>query len=391
MPELADRVKSMGVEDAFIVLEKAKAMERAGTRVIHFEIGEPDFDTPGNIKEAAIKALREGFTHYTPADGIYELREAIAEKAGEKRDIDIKPEEVVVTVGGKMAIFSAVFTFINPGDEVILPSPAYPAYAAAVELAGGSIVKVPLLEEKGFSFRPEDIESKVSKRTKAIIVNSPSNPTGGVIDKSDLEALAEIAKKYDLVVLSDEIYEDIVFDGEKHSSIASIPGMKERTVIISGFSKSYAMTGWRLGYAIASANVADKIKRIQLNACSCPVSFAQKGAIEAILNGMESARSMAREYERRRDVIIDGLNRIPGFKCLKPKGAFYAFPNVKELGLSSKVLAGRILEEAAVALLPGTSFGMEGEGYLRLSFATSVENIKEGLERIRGFVEEKLT
>jgi len=238
MPELADRVKSMGVEDAFIVLEKAKAMERAGTRVIHFEIGEPDFDTPGNIKEAAIKALREGFTHYTPADGIYELREAIAEKAGEKRDIDIKPEEVVVTVGGKMAIFSAVFTFINPGDEVILPSPAYPAYAAAVELAGGSIVKVPLLEEKGFSFRPEDIESKVSKRTKAIIVNSPSNPTGGVIAKSDLEALAEIAKKYDLVVLSDEIYEDIVFDGEKHSSIASIPGMKERTVIISGFSKS---------------------------------------------------------------------------------------------------------------------------------------------------------
>ncbi len=391
MPELADRVKSMGVEDAFIVLEKAKAMERAGTKVIHFEIGEPDFDTPGNIKEAAIKALREGFTHYTPADGIYELREAIAEKAGEKRDIDVKPEEVVVTVGGKMAIFSAVLTFVNPGDEVILPSPAYPAYAAAVELAGGSIVKVPLLEEKGFSFRPEDIEGRVSERTKAIIVNSPSNPTGGVIAKSDLEALAEIAKKHDLVVLSDEIYEDIVFDGEKHFSIASIPGMKERTVIISGFSKSYAMTGWRLGYAIAPENVADKIKRIQLNACSCPVSFAQKGAIEAILNGMESARSMAMEYERRRDVIIDGLNRIPGFKCLRPKGAFYAFPNVKELGLSSKVLASRILEEAAVALLPGTSFGAEGEGYLRLSFATSIENIREGLERIRGFVEEKLT
>ncbi len=389
MPGFADRMSKLGVEGAFIVLARAKELERQGKKIIHCEIGQPDFDTPAHIKEAAKKALDEGFTGYTPSAGIIELREAIAEYVSKTRGIEVTPDQVVVTVGAKIGIFSALMAFVNPGEEVIIPMPAYPSYESVTEFVGGIVKPVVLKEEREFSPSGEEIAEAVTDKTKVIVINTPSNPTGGVYKRKDLEAIVEVAKEHDLWIISDEIYEDIIFDGKKHESILSIPGAEERAVMLSGFSKTYAMTGWRLGYVVAPKEVADKITKIQLNTVSCPVSFVQKAGIAALKGPRDEIEMMVREYEERRDLLYREINRIPGFSMIKPAATFYAFPNVKKLGVKSKELATMLLEEAGVALLPGTDFGAPGEGYLRLSFATSKENLMEAMERIRAFVEEK--
>ncbi len=389
MPGFADRMSKLGVEGAFIVLARAKELERQGKRIIHCEIGQPDFDTPAHIKEAAKRALDEGFTGYTPSAGIMELREAIAEYVSRTRGIEVTPDQVVVTVGAKIGIFSALMAFVNPGEEVIIPMPAYPSYESVTEFVGGVVKPVVLKEEREFSPSGEEIAEAVTDKTKVIVINTPSNPTGGVYKREDLEAIVEVAKEHDLWIISDEIYEDIIFDGKKHESILSIPGAEERAVMLSGFSKTYAMTGWRLGYVVAPKEVADKITKIQLNTVSCPVSFVQKAGIAALKGPRDEVEVMVREYEERRDLLYREINRIPGFSMIKPAATFYAFPNVKKLGVKSKELATMLLEGAGVALLPGTDFGAPGEGYLRLSFATSKENLMEAMERIRAFVEEK--
>jgi len=389
MPDFAERMNVLGVEGAFIVLAKAKELERQGRSIVHMEIGQPDFPTPKHIIEAAKKALDNGMTSYTPSTGIYELREAVADYVSQSRKIEISPEEVVITVGAKLAIFGALMAFVDPGDEVIIPAPAYPSYDSVTMFVGGKPVHVPLREERKFSPSGEEIAEAVTDKTKVIVINTPCNPTGGVYAKEDLKAIVEVAQEKDLLIVSDEIYEEIVFDGKKHESVLSIPGARERTVMISGFSKTWSMTGWRLGWAVAPKEIAEKIAKIQLNTTSCPVHFAQIAAIEAIRGSQDEVEKMVQEYQERRDLIYEGLNSIPGFSMIKPAATFYAFPNTKKLGVKSSELADMILEEAGVALLPGTAFGPEGEGYLRLSFATSKDKIKEGLRKIKEFVEEK--
>ncbi|RLG52807.1 MAG: pyridoxal phosphate-dependent aminotransferase [Thermoproteota archaeon] len=388
---IAERMRGLGVESAFIVLGKAKELEAKGMKVYHFEIGEPDFDTPGHIKEAAYRALADGFTHYTPSNGIQELREAIAEYESQRKGVDIKPENVVVTVGAKLAIFAAMMATLNPGDEVIVPSPAYPAYAVSATFAGAKVVKVKLSEEKRFSFGAEDIQEKTGEKTKMVVINTPSNPTGLIMSEQDLRSLAEIAAERRLIVVSDEIYDRIVFDGKKASSILEHCDSLDNVIYVNGFSKTFAMTGWRLGYAITAREVAEHIMKIQLNTVSCPTSFVQRAAIEALKGPQEPVEQMVREYQRRRDLVVEVLNRTPGVRCLKPEGAFYAFPNITELGLSSDKVADELLQKKGVALLPGTAFGEEGEGYLRISFATSIEDLREGLEKFREYAEEKLS
>ncbi|RLG53870.1 MAG: pyridoxal phosphate-dependent aminotransferase [Thermoproteota archaeon] len=389
MPDFAKRMNVLGVEGAFIVLAKAKELERQGRSIVHMEIGQPDFPTPKHIIEAAKKALDSGMTSYTPSTGIYELREAVAEYVSKSRGTDISPDEVVITVGAKLAIFGALMAFVDPGDEVIIPAPAYPSYDSVTMFVGGKPVHVPLREERKFSPSGEEIAETVTEKTKVIVINTPCNPTGGVYTREDLKAIVEVAQEKDLLIVSDEIYDEIVFDGKKHESILSIPGARERTVLIGGFSKTWSMTGWRLGWAVAPKEITDKIAKIQLNTTSCPVHFVQVAAVEAIRGPQDDVRRMVQEYQERRDLIFDGLNSIPGFSMIKPAATFYAFPNVKKLGVKSSELADMILNEAGVALLPGTAFGPEGEGYLRLSFATSKDMIKEGLKRIKEFVEER--
>ncbi len=388
LPRYSDRMDRLGVEGAFLVLARAKALEAQGRRIYHMEIGQPDFDTPAHIKEAAKRALDEGYTGYTPSSGIPELREAIAESVSESRGVDVSPDQVVVFVGAKLAIFAALMATVNPGDEVIIPMPAYPAYESVVNFVGGAVKPVVLREEREFSPSGEEIVEAVTPKTRAIVINSPCNPTGGVYRREDLEAVVEVAREKDLWIFSDEIYEDIVFDGRRHESVLSIPGAEDRAVMISGFSKTFAMTGWRLGYAVAPRDMADKMMKIQLNTTSCPVSFVQKAAVAALKGPRDEVNAMVREYQERRDLIHREINSIPGFSMIKPKATFYAWPNVKRLGVGSKELARRILEEAGVAVLPGTDFGEPGEGYLRFSFATSKEVIRGAMEAIRGWVSE---
>ena len=391
LPKFAQIMDRVGAEGAFVVLAKARELERQGRDICHVEIGEPDFDTPAHIVNAAKEAMDKGMTHYTPSKGLYELREAIAEYTSETMGMDVSAEEVIVTVSAKLAIYGSLMVYIDPGDEVIIPSPAYPSYRGVTRFIGGKPVSVKLREERKFSPSGEEIAAAVTDRTKAIVINSPCNPTGGAYSREDLRAIVEIAHDRDLIVVSDEIYEHIVFDGKKHESILSIPGARERAVLVNGFSKTWAMTGWRLGWVVAPREVAEKISKIQGSTVSCPVHFAQAAAIQAIRGPMDDVKGMVREYEERRDMIHEALNSIPGFSMIKPVATFYAFPNTRELGLKSSELADRILNEAGVALLPGTAFGPEGEGYLRLSFGTSKENVGEAMTRIRNFVEERLS
>ncbi len=386
MPKFAARMNSLGVEGAFIVLAKARELERQGKDIVHLEIGEPGYQPPKHVLEATKRAIDEGKTKYTPSPGIYGLREAIAERVSETRGVDISPENVVVTVGAKMAIFAALMAFIDPGDEVIIPMPAYPSYESVTKFVGGIVKPVILKEERAFSPDVNDILEQVSDKTKAIVINTPSNPTGGVYKRSDLEEIVNLAREKDILIITDEIYEDIIFDGKRHESVLSIPGAEEVTILVSGFSKTWAMTGYRLGYAVARREVAEKIAQIQLNAASCPVHFAQVAAVEAIKGPQDEVAAMIRDYQRKRDVIYEEIQKIEGFTMVKPAGTFYAFPNIKSTGMSSEELADRLLNEAGVALLPGTAFGSAGEGYLRISFAGPMEDIVEGMKRIREFV-----
>jgi len=383
----AKRMASLGTETAFEVLARAKALERQGKEIIHLEIGEPDFDTPRNIKEAAVKALYAGYTHYVPAAGIPELREAIAEHISKTRNIPVDPEEVVVTPGAKPIMFFAILACVERGDEVLYPNPGFPIYESMINFVGAKPVPIPLKEENDFRLDHEYVKAKITKKTKMIILNSPENPTGGVLTKEDLKVIADcIAGRDDVIVLSDEIYSRIIYEGN-HESIASLPGMKEKTIILDGFSKTYAMTGWRLGYGVMRKDLAEKITQLMVNSNSCTCAFVQMAGVEALKGPQDSVEKMVEEFKKRREVIVSGLNNIKGITCKKPKGAFYVFPNIKGVGKKSKEFSDYLLNEAGVAVLPGTSFGKYGEGYLRISFANSVENIKKALERISKAVE----
>ncbi len=383
----SERMTRVGTETAFEVVAMAKEIEKKGIDIVHLEIGEPDFDTPENIKNEAIKALKAGFTHYTSAPGILELRESISRHLNEKFRVDINPDdEVIVMPGAKPGLFTGIIATINSGDEVIMPNPSFPIYESVVRLVNGRPIPIPLREENDFRLNPEDVRRKISDKTKMLVLNSPHNPCGSSLLKEEVKELAEIAKENDLWVMSDEIYSDIIYDNQ-HYSMLSEPGMKDRTILIHGFSKSYAMTGWRLGYAVGNPEIISRMTKLQINIHSCAPAFSQKAAIEALEGPQDCVAEMVNEYKKRRDAIVDGLNGLRGFQCQKPTGAFYVFPNIKKLGIKSRDLMQYLLEEAHVAALHGDAFGIYGAGYLRFSYATSLENIKEGLERIKKAVE----
>ena len=379
----AKRTHHLAPEGAYQVLAKAGQLEAAGKEIVHFEIGQPDYDTFSNVSLAGIKAISEGKTRYTDPAGIPSLREVIAEDAGRRRGIKIHPDEVIVSPGGKPNLFFPTLALVEPGDEVIYPNPGFPTYEAMIGVAGGVPVPVPLLEDNDFSFDLDAFDRLISKRTKLVILNSPSNPTGGVIPRADLEHIAAQVQKYNCWIMSDEIYARIAYDGRQVFSIVSLPGMQERSIIVDGFSKTYSMTGWRLGFGIMPKELAERVGLLLTHSLGSTAHFTQFAGIEAIRGSQDMVDGMVTEYQRRRDLIVEGLNAIPGITCRKPQGAFYVFPNIKGTGMTSNELANFILEKAGVALLPGSSFGEFGEGYLRLSYANSIPNIEKGLGRIR--------
>ena len=386
---LAQRMSRLGTETAFEVLNKARALERAGKKIIHLEIGEPDFDTPANIVEAGIDALRKGWTHYGPSAGLLELRQAIAEEVSQSRGVKVASDEVVVVPGGKPIIFFSILTLAEAGDDVIYPNPGFPIYESMIRYAGARPMPIRLREEKDFGFDVDEMASLISDRTRLIILNSPQNPTGGVLSKQDFHDIAAAIGDRNIMVLSDEIYSRLVFEGQ-HYSIMSVPGFQERTILLDGFSKTYAMTGWRMGYGVMRSDLAAHITRLMTNSNSCTASFTQVAGIEAIRGDQSSVDRMRAEFQRRRDAFVAGLNRIKGFSCRMPKGAFYVFPNITKTGWKSKPLADALLEEAGVAALSGTSFGEFGEGYLRFSVANSLENLNRALEWIDAWTKKNL-
>jgi aspartate aminotransferase len=386
---LAQRMSRLGTETAFEVLNKARALERAGKKIIHLEIGEPDFDTPANIVEAGIDALRKGWTHYGPSAGLPELRQAIAEEVSRSRGVKVTSDEVVVVPGGKPIIFFAILALAEVGDEVIYPNPGFPIYESMIQYAGARAMPIRLREEKDFGFDVDEMASLISDRTRLIILNSPQNPTGGVLSKQDFHDIAAAIGDRNIMVLSDEIYSRLVFEGE-HYSIMSVPGFQERTILLDGFSKTYAMTGWRMGYGVMRSDLAAHITRLMTNSNSCTASFTQVAGIEAIRGDQSSVDRMRAEFQRRRDAFVAGLNRIKGFSCRMPKGAFYVFPNITKTEWKSKPLADALLEDAGVAALSGASFGEFGEGYLRFSVANSLENLNQALERIDAWTRKNL-
>jgi len=379
--DLAERMSRLGTETAFEVLAAAKAREATGHRVIHLEIGEPDFDTPENIVDAAVRALQGGWHHYTPAVGVLELREAVAAEVARTRGISVHPDEVVITPGGKPIIFFSLLSLAGPGDEVIYPNPGFPIYESMIEFVGARPVPVALKEELDFRLDVTELIEKISDNTRLIILNSPNNPTGSVLTRQDIEKLADATRDLNLFILSDEIYGRILYEGE-HISIASFPGMKDKTIILDGFSKTYAMTGWRLGYGVMTASLAQQLGKLMINSNSCTAAFTQMAGIEALRGDQISSEEMVNVFRRRRDRVVELLNEIDGVTCRTPKGAFYAFPNVKAFGRPALELQRQLLETADVAVLSGTAFGQYGEGYLRLSYANSLEQLEEGIERI---------
>jgi aspartate/methionine/tyrosine aminotransferase len=371
----------LGTETAFVVLAKARALEAQGRDIVHLEIGEPDFDTPTHIIEAAVTALYKGYTHYGPSAGLPELRAVIAEQAGKERGVTYKPEQVVVTPGAKPIMFYTIMALIGEGDEAIYPNPGFPIYESMINFMGGKAVPIPLREENDFRLDVRELESLITPKTRLIILNSPQNPTGGVLTRSDIEAIARLAIEHDIMVLSDEVYKRFIYEGD-HVSIVSFPGMPERTILLDGHSKSYAMTGWRLGYGVMPVELAGHIATLQTNAVSCTATFIQRAGIAALTGPQEPVRMMVDEFKRRRDLIVNGLNRIKGFRCRMPKGAFYVFPNITDTGKDARFMADYLLNEAGVAVLSGTAFGSYGEGFLRLSYANSYVNIEKALDRI---------
>ena len=383
---VARRMMSLGTETAFEVLAKARALEASGKEIIHLEIGEPDFDTPAHIVEGGVEALRQGYTHYSPTAGLPELRQAIARNIGQTRGIDVSPERVVVTPGAKPIIFFTILAIGQRGVEIIYPNPGFPIFESMIRYCGATPVPMRLLEEKSYHPDLEDLASKISARTRLIILNSPQNPTGSVMSRGELEAISGFIRgRDDIFVLSDEIYKDIIYGGVHHS-IASLPGMAERTIILDGFSKSYAMTGWRLGYGVFPEPLVPHVVKLAVNSVSCAASFTQRAAISALEGPQESVREMVDEFSRRREIIVQGLRQIPGISCPEPEGAFYAFPSIKATGIPSQQFQDKALNEAGVALLAGTSFGRFGEGFVRLAYANSQENIRKALDRLEDFV-----
>lgn len=380
--KLSQKMSRLGTETAFKVLAKAQALEAKGIDVVHLEIGEPDFDTPKNICEAATKALSEGQTHYCNSQGIVPLRVEIAKQIERTRGISVDTERIIVTPGAKPIMFYSILALLEEGDEAIYPNPLFPIYESVINFTGAKAVPIPLREELDFRFDVDELKSKITPRTKLIIINSPHNPTGGVLGEDDIRAIAALAQEHDIIVLSDEIYENIIYEGKPYS-IASLPGMLDRTILLSGFSKTYAMTGWRLGYAVIPPGLVDPLVGLIVNSVSCTATFIQHAGIQALTGPQDSIPRMVDEFKKRRDLIVDGLNAIPGISCLRPKGAFYVFPNVKKLRMNCQQLADYLLNEAGVATLAGTDFGKYGEGYIRLSYATSQENIRKALERIK--------
>jgi aspartate aminotransferase len=386
---LAERMSRLGTETAFEVLNRARALEKQGKDIIHLEIGEPDFSTPPNIINAAIDALHAGWTHYGPSAGLPDLRQAIANEVSSSRSVPVTPEEVVVVPGGKPIIFFSILALVDPDDEVIYPNPGFPIYESMINYIGGRAVPIRLREEKDFSLDVDELAALISNRTKLIILNSPHNPTGGVLSKRDLEQIAEAIGDRNIFVLSDEIYSRLIFEG-KHNSIIAEPGFKDRTILLDGFSKSYAMTGWRMGYGVMRTDLAWQIARLMTNSNSCTASFTQVAGIEALRGDQSSVDQMRTEFQQRRDIFVAGMNRIPGFSCRIPKGAFYVFPNITTTGWKSKPLADALLEDAGIACLSGTSFGEFGEGHLRFSVANSTENLSRALERIENWTRNHL-
>jgi aspartate aminotransferase len=378
---LAERMSRLGTETAFEVLNKARVLERQGREIIHLEIGEPDFDTPKNIVEAGVEALRKGWTHYGPSAGVPELRQAIADEVSRSRGVEVASDEVVVVPGGKPIIFFSILALADVGDEVVYPNPGFPIYESMINYVGAHAVPIRLQEEKDFGLDVDELASLITDRTKLIVLNSPQNPTGGVLSKSDIRDIAEAIGDRNIMVLSDEIYGRLTFDGE-HYSIMSVPGFKDRTILLDGFSKTYAMTGWRMGYGVMRSDLATHITRLMTNSNSCTASFTQVAGVEAVRGDQSSVDRMREEFRRRRDVFVAGLNRIKGFSCRMPKGAFYVFPNITKTGWKSKKLADALLEDAGVACLSGTAFGDFGEGYLRFSVANSLENLNKALARL---------
>ena len=386
--KLAQRMSRLGTETAFEVLAKAQQLEAQGKHIIHLEIGEPDFATPANIVEAGRPALSEGFTSYNPSPGYDDLKDAIAKDISKSREISVKKENVIVTPGGKPIMFFIILAMIENGDEVLYPNPGFPIYESMIEFCGGKAVPMRLHKENSFNLDIEEVKGQISSKTKLMIINSPNNPCGSVIDKKNLEALSELAKENDITVLSDEIYSRFLYEGSHHS-IASFPDMIDRTVILDGYSKTYAMTGWRIGYGVFPDDLVEPISRLVTNSVSCTASFTQRAAIEATDGPQEDSNRMVEEFKKRRSIVVEGLNNIKGIKCAIPSGAFYAFPNVEGTGMSSSDFANKVLEEAGVAVLAGESFGKYGTGHIRISFANSTENLVAAIDRIQKFVESK--
>ncbi len=378
---LSKRMSHLGTETAFEVLNRARVLERQGKDVVHLEIGEPDFDTPRNIIEAAVEALHKGWTHYGPSAGLPDLRQAIAEEVSRSRGVTVDSSEVVVVPGGKPIIFFTLLALVDQGDEVIYPNPGFPIYESMIQYLGGKAVPIRLREEKDFGLDLNELASLITERTKLIVLNSPQNPTGGVLSRPEIHEIAQVIGDRNILILSDEIYSRLIFEGE-HYSIMSVAGFKDRTILLDGFSKTYAMTGWRMGYGVMRSDLATHITRLMTNSNSCTASFTQVAGIEALRGDQSSVDRMRREFQRRRDVFVAGLNRIQGFSCRMPKGAFYVFPNVMKTGWKSKQLADALLEDVGVACLAGTAFGDYGEGYLRFSVANSLENLNKALQRI---------
>jgi aspartate aminotransferase len=380
--QLVKRMARIGVESAFEVLVKARALEAQGKSIIHLEIGEPDFPTPRNVVEAGKKALDEGWTKYGPTQGLPELRQSIARYVSRTRGIKVGPQNVCVVPGGKPIMYFTIIALLEEGDEAIYPDPGFPIYESMIRFQGAKPVPIPLRESRGFSLDLNELRDRLTERTKLVVLNSPHNPTGGIIPAEDIQQIAAMLRERDIMVLSDEIYARIIYDGTP-SSIASIDGMLDKTVILDGFSKTYSMTGWRLGYGVMPEWLADAVVKLMVNSNSCTASFTQRAGIEALEGPQDSVVAMVAEFKRRRDAMVKGLNSLPGFRCPVPAGAFYVFPNVEGTGVDSKDLADYLLYEGGVACLDGKCFGAEGDGYLRFSYANSLENILDAVERIR--------
>jgi aspartate aminotransferase len=385
----AARMARLGTETAFEVLARAQALEAQGKSVVHLEIGEPDFDTPVHIREAAIEAMQSGWTHYGPSAGLRDVRETIASYIEKTRGIYAEPDQVVVTPGGKPILFFTMLALLDEGDEAIYPNPGFPIYESVIQFLGAKAIPIRLREERNWTFDIDELASLVTPKTKLLVLNSPHNPTGGTLDHAALKAIADLAAKHGFWILSDEIYSRILYEGT-HESIATFPGLRERTVILDGFSKTYAMTGWRLGYGVMDKGLAAHVARLMTNCNSCTNSFVQKAGKAALTGPQDSVDDMVTEFQRRRNRLVEGLNALPGVSCTMPTGAFYAFPNVSGTGMSSGDLAKALLEEAGVACLSGTAFGKFGEGYLRLSYANSLPNLEKALERMGTFLDAKL-